>query len=183
MARRGIWGLVFLLGCAGVPGRPDGPTEVDPKNRYVSFDYGFEIERPSESWEFSEGKKAPQGIAIPVTLIHTATGSQVVVQVAPDVAPVEEFAVRLARGLGDNYGFITTEPVRIAPNRMQFTFTVEDRVEGKVGLRREPGRIFVVLGTWPKGVPRRVVSEIETIMESLRPVLVLEGAYATAGRG
>jgi len=178
MGGRGIWAVVFLLGCAGVPGRPDGSAQVDPKNRYVSFDYGFEIERPSESWEFTEGKKAPEGIAIPVTLVHEATGSQVVVQVAPDVAPVEEFAVRLAQGLGDNYGFVTTVPERIAPNRVQFSFTVEDRVEGRVGLRREPGRIFVVLGTWPKGAPRKVISEIETIMESLRPVLVLEGAYA-----
>src|SRR5690606_12280877 len=87
MGRSGsFWGILFLLGCAGVPNRPSDPAaaEVDPKNRYVSFDYGFEIERPpGDDWEFTEGKSAPEGIAIPVTVVHPATGSQVVVQVAP----------------------------------------------------------------------------------------------------
>lgn len=182
MGRSGsFWGILFLLGCAGVPNRPSDPAaaEVDPKNRYVSFDYGFEIERPpGDDWEFTEGKSAPEGIAIPVTVVHPATGSQVVVQVAPDVAPIGEFARRLARGLGENYGFLTTEPTRIAENRVKFHFTVEDRVQGRVGLRQEKGRIFVLLGTWPKDAPRQVVSEIATIMESLRPVVVLEGTYA-----
>jgi len=61
---------------------------------------------------------------------------------------------------------------------VEFHFTVEDRVQGRVGLRQEKGRIFVLLGTWPKDAPRQVVSEIATIMESLRPVVVLEGTYA-----
>lgn len=178
MARTCIWATLFLVGCAGAQPRPDDSSV--PSNRYVSFDFGFEIERPDGAgWTFSDAKQAPEGIAIPVTVVHEATGSQVVVQVAPDVAPIREFALRLAQGLGENHGFATTEPRRLADNRMEFRFSVEDRVYGRVGLRHETGKIFVLLGTWPKDAPPKVVAEVEAIMESLRPVVVLEGTYAS----
>ena len=146
----------------------------------MSFDFGFEIERPpGDGWAFMDGKDAPEGIAIPVTVVHAETGSQVVVQVAPDVAPIAEFARRLSNGLGEKYGFSTTQPIRLADNRMEFQFSVEDRVLGRVGLRQERGRIFVLLGTWPKDAPYQVIVEVRAIMESLRPVMVLEGSYAS----
>lgn len=180
MGRRGIWAVLFLLGCAGAQPRPESTARAESQNRFVSFDFGFEIERPpGKAWTFTDGKEAPEGIAIPVTVVHAATGSQVVVQVAPDVAPISEFAVRLANGLGENYGFVTTQPTRVAENRMEFLFSVEDRVLGRVGLRQERGKIFVLLGTWPKDAPERVVAEVYEIMESLRPVVVLEGSYAS----
>lgn len=180
MGRSVLLAVGFLIGCAGAQPRPvDTVAPSEASNRFVSFDFGFEIERPpGDAWSFTDGKDAPEGIAIPVTVVHAETGSQVVVQVAPDVAPVGEFALRLARGLGESHGFATTEPRRIADNRMEFRFSVEDRVLGRVGLRQETGKIFVVLGTWPKEAPKQVVGELEAIMESLRPVVVLEGIYA-----
>lgn len=183
MGRWSVWAILFLWGCAGAQPRPEAAAEAASQNRFVSFDFGFEIERPpGEGWSFTEGKEAPEGIAIPVTVVHEATGSQVVVQVAPDVAPITEFALRLAHGLGENYGFTTTQPTRVAANRMEFRFSVEDRVLGRVGLRQEKGKIFVLLGTWPKEAPRGVIAEVRAIMESLRPVMVLEGSYALSRR-
>lgn len=180
---RGAWIPIVslaLAGCAGVRTRAVDPTdELPSSHRFVSFEHGFEIERPpGDEWSFTDGREGPEGIAIPVAVVHAATGSQVVVQVAPDVAPVGEFAMRLARGLGETHGFATSPPRQLAANRAEFTFSVEDRVDGRVGLWQERGRIFVVLGTWPREAPSKVIGEVAAIMESLRPVIVLQGTYA-----
>ncbi|HWV39330.1 MAG TPA: hypothetical protein VN033_12750 [Vulgatibacter sp.] len=145
-----------------------GPT------RWVDSDLGFEIERPpGDEWEFTPGHDAPEGIVVPVIVLHLATGAQVVVQVAPDVAPAQEFAERLAVGLRSKPGFETTVP---EPTRKgsAFRFTMGDTILGSVGITGNGGRLYVLLGTWPASAPPTVERDVHLIMASLKTVVLHE---------
>lgn len=183
MGRWGVWGILLLLGCAGVEKTPRGAARSlpsDPDHRFVDLQHGFEIERPAgEAWKFTEGRKAPEGITIPVTVVHPETGAQVVVQIAPNVAPAWEFAERLATGLSQKHGFRTTRPQSLQGGAVEFAFAVEDQVLGRVGVRSEEERTFVLLGTWPTDAPQHVVEDVDAIMASLRPVIVWQRSYAS----
>lgn len=170
MGRGRVWGLVLFMGCAGIERAP-APLGGGEGHRFVDRDHGFEILRPGgEEWAFTSGRGAPEGILIPVTVVHQDTGAQVVVQIAPNVAPAWEFAERLAAGLNQRHGFRTTEPLRAGWSAAEFTFTVEDEVFGRVGVRSEEDRTFVLLGTWPASAPGHVVHDVAAIMASLRSV-------------
>ncbi|HEY0839083.1 MAG TPA: hypothetical protein VGD74_02750, partial [Vulgatibacter sp.] len=92
---------------------------------------------------------------------------QVVVQVAPDVAPAQEFAERLAVGLRSKPGFVTSVP---EPTRRgsAFHFSMNDEVLGSVGIVGDGGRLYVLLGTWPTTAPPTVERDVHLIMGSLK---------------
>lgn len=184
MGRRAMWGVLLLLGCAGVekaPGEAGRSLPAGPDHRFVDLQHGFEIERPAgDAWHFSEGRDAPEGITIPVAVVHAESGAQVVVQIAPSVATAWEFAERLSEGLSQRQGFQTTAPQSLQGGAVEFAFVVDDQVMGRVGVRSEEERTFVLLGTWPKDAPRQVVEEIDAIMGSLRPVIVWRRSYASS---
>lgn len=176
---------VLLAGCAGSrasgAGSATGIAEVDEGEevrtaagveRFVDAEAGFEIARPAgDAWIFAPGHQAPEGILVPVVVLHPATGAQVVVQVTPDVASPLEFAERLAVGLRSKPGFTTSVPVRSGDGSSSgFSFSLGQEVFGRVGiLDASDGRLFVLLATWPSSAPERVVEEVEAIMASLRP--------------
>ena len=140
--------------------------------RWVDSDLGFEIERPDgNEWEFTPGHEAPEGIVVPVIVLHVATGAQVVVQVAPDVAPAQEFAERLAVGLRSKPGFETTVP-EPSHKGSSFRFTMGDSIFGSVGITGSGGRLYVLLGTWPASAPSTVERDIHLIMSSLKTVVL-----------
>lgn len=158
---------------------PEGRHGVPGPTRWIDSELGFEIERPDgDEWEFAPGHAAPEGIVVPVIVLHVATGAQVVVQVAPDVAPAQEFAERLAVGLRSKPGFETTVP---EPTRKgsAFRFTMGDSVLGSVGITGSGGRLYVLLGTWPASAPTAVERDVHLIMASLKTVVFHE---ARAGR-
>jgi hypothetical protein len=62
---------------------------------------------------------------------------------------------------------------------VEFAFAVEDQVLGRVGVRSEEERTFVLLGTWPTDAPQHVVEDVDAIMASLRPVIVWQRSYAS----
>lgn len=153
---------------------PSAATPRQGSTRWVDSDLGFEIERPGGSdWDFSPGHEAPEGIVVPVIVVHAATGAQVVVQVAPDVAPAQEFAERLAVGLRSKPGFTTSVP---EPTRKgsAFHFAMGDSILGSVGITGGGGRLYVLLGTWPTSAPPTVERDIHLIMASLKTVALHE---------
>lgn len=160
-----VWGALLVTACATAP----------KTQRWASVEHAFEIHRPSgDGWHFASGHVGPAGIEIPVVVRHLATGAQVVVQIAPEVAPALEFAERLAFGLTERHGFATTAPQRRGERSAEFLFTA-DGVFGRVGIVREEGRLFVLLGTWPSDAPEEVAKDVEVIMRSLRALPGGEG--------
>lgn len=188
MGARG-WAVVvglLLAGCAGAKEAQSPPWGTSSSSlsegapvralaRFVDPQSGFEISRPEGgSWQFTAGHEAPEGILVPVVVLHPATGSQVVVQVTPDVASPAEFADRLAVGLRSKPGFSTTIPASSRDGLASgFEFALGQEVHGRVGiLDARDGRLFVLLATWPASAPREVVTDVEAIMNSLRPLQV-----------
>lgn len=140
---------------------------------------GFEISRPDGGgWQFTSGHEAPEGILVPVVVLHPATGSQVVVQVTPDVASPAEFADRLAVGLRSKPGFSTTVPASSRDGHAsEFEFALGRDVFGRVGiLDARDGRLFVLLATWPASAPEEVVLDVDAIMRSLKPLQMGQAA-------
>lgn len=171
----GRWGpaLGIALAVAGCASMKEAAREAAPEapgaNRFVDGELGFTIDRPSgEAWRFTPGGAAPEGIVVPVVVLHEDSGAQVVVQVAPAIASSEEFAGRLAMGLQSKPGFAIGDLRELDGGGTGFEFTLSDLVQGRVRVREAPGgRIFVLLGTWPAGVPAGVIRDIDGIMASL----------------
>ncbi|AKU91339.1 putative lipoprotein [Vulgatibacter incomptus] len=153
---------------------PGGAKRVEEGIRFVDRELGFEIQRPAGSeWSFAHGHEAPGGIQVPVIVSHAATGAQVVVQVAPQVAPAQEFAERLAVGLRTKQGFTTTVPEATA-NGSNFLFSLGDQIHGRVAVIASDDRLYVLLGTWPASAPSNVARDVDAIMRSLRTAVITE---------
>ncbi|QSQ24667.1 hypothetical protein JY651_06880 [Pyxidicoccus parkwayensis] len=142
--------------------------------RYVDEDLGFEIIRPTADWQLDEtNERTPEGLSIPVILRHNTSGAQVVLQVAPAVATPTQFAERLTEGLRQQPGFTTTDPVPIplSENAVGFDFSVGDSVLGRVAVREgRPGRVLMMLATWPREASAEVTHNVDAIIEGIRPL-------------
>ncbi|NVJ22906.1 MULTISPECIES: hypothetical protein [Myxococcus] len=141
---------------------------------YVDEELGFEIIRPSDEWQLDvSNERTPEGLAIPVVLRHASSGAQVVLQVAPAVATPTQFAERLAEGLRQQPGFITTDPVplSLSDTAVGFSFKVGDNVHGRVAVRDgQEGRVLMMLATWPaQAVPGDLLN-VDALIEGIRPL-------------
>lgn len=143
--------------------------------RYVDEDLGFEIVRPTAEWQLDETEEqnTPEGMAIPVVLKHRKSGAQVVLQVAPAVATPTQFAERLSQGLREQPGFVASdpEPLPLSDSAVGFDFRVGDGVRGRVAVTEgSPGRVFMMLATWPAEAPDDVSRSVEAIFGAVRPL-------------
>jgi len=147
--------------------------------RYVDEDQGFEIVRPTAEWQLdeTEDQNSPEGMAIPLILKHRTSGAQVVLQVAPAVATPTQFAERLSEGLKEQPGFVASdpEPLPLSDSAVGFTFTVEGGVRGRVAVTEgSPGRVFMMLATWPETAPEDVSRSVEALFGAVHPLPVPE---------
>jgi hypothetical protein len=177
----GLAALALLLGgCAGPrPVARAAPAKevalvvetAGPERRYVDEELGFEISRPSAEWQLEQtDERTPEGLVIPVILRNSASGAQVVLQLAPAVATPTQFAQRLTVGLRTQPGFTTTdpEPLPLADSAVGFHFTMGEAVHGKVAVL--PGgedRVFMMMATWPAHAPARVLESVDAIIGSV----------------
>ena len=196
MGRMGLlgWGLVLLCtGCGasrsqGV--RPQASQEVRASQaasasapqaqqpvarRYVDEDLGFEIVRPTAEWQLdeTENQDSPEGMAIPVVLRHRTSGAQVVLQVAPAVATPVQFAERLNEGLKEQPGFVASDPqpLPLSDSAVGFDFVVDGGVRGRVAVTEgSPGRVFMMLATWPEDSSEDVSRSVEALFSGVRPL-------------
>lgn len=187
-------GVAVALFCGCAAGRAtrgaDPARPVEPLARgalpstYVDEQLGFEIARPGGTWQLDASDEVtPEGLAIPVVLRDSASGAQVVLQVAPAVASPSQLAERLTYGLREHPGIVTSdpEPLEIADGAVGFRFAMGDRVLGRVCVREgAPGTVLMVLATWPVHAPLDVSAEVDEIIESVRPFG--EAATVSAGR-
>ncbi|WP_224368291.1 hypothetical protein [Hyalangium versicolor] len=151
----------------------DGPHSS--ARRYVDEDLGFEIVRPTAEWQLdeTEDQNSPEGLAIPVVLKHRTSGAQVVLQVAPAVATPTQFAERLNAGLREQPGFVASdpEPLPLSDSAVGFNFQVGDGVRGRVAVTEgSPGRVFMMLATWPAESPEDVSQSVEALFGAVRPL-------------
>jgi hypothetical protein len=185
--RKLAWGLLALCTACGAS-RPavraeaergegvggSGQAGASTTRRYVDEDLGFEIIRPTADWELDEtNERTPEGLFIPVILRHGTSGAQVVLQVAPAVASPTQFAERLTEGLRQQPGFTTTDPAPIAlsEDAVGFDFQVGDAVLGRVAVREgRPGRVLMMLATWPAQAPADVTRSVDALLEGVRPL-------------
>lgn len=199
MGRMGLlgWGLVLLCtGCGASRSQvlraqePQDPQEARASQvasaspsqgqhvaarRYVDEDLGFEIVRPTAEWQLdeTENQDAPDGMAIPVVLKHRTSGAQVVLQVAPAVATPVQFAERLNEGLKEQPGFVASDPqpLPLSDSAVGFDFQVEGGVRGRVAVTEgSPGRVFMMLATWPEGAPEDVSRSVDSLFSGVRPL-------------
>jgi len=144
--------------------------------RYVDEDLGFEIVRPTAEWQLDETEEqnSPEGMAIPVILKHRTSGAQVVLQVAPAVATPTQFAERLSEGLREQPGFVASdpEPLPLSDSAVGFNFVVEGGgVRGRVAVTEgSPGRVFMMLATWPETAPEDVSRSVEALFGAVHPL-------------
>ena len=178
-----FWGVVLLCTACGasrssVVKRPQDSQEAQlaqgvqaehsSARRYVDEDLGFEIVRPTAEWQLdeTEERNSPEGLTIPVVLKHRTSGAQVVLQVAPAVATPIQFAERLNKGLREQPGFIASDPqpIPLSDSAVGFDFSVGEGVKGRVAVTEgSPGRVFMMLATWPAGSPEDVSQSVETL--------------------
>ena len=148
--------------------------EESSPQRYVDQALGFELTQPGGDWMLDEsGEQTPEGLAIPVVLRHRTSGAQVVLQVAPAVASPLQFAERLTMGLRSQPGFVTSdpEPLPMSDSAVGFHFAVGDNVRGRVMVREgSPGRVFMMLATWPTNASADVPETVNALFESVRPL-------------
>src|SRR4051794_30190696 len=141
---------------------------------YLDSDLGFEIGRPSESWQLdATGELTPEGLSIPVVLRHRDSGAQVVLQVAPAIASPTEMAERLTSGLRSQPGFVAgdPEPLALREGAVGFAFQMGEQVSGRVAvLEGGKGQIFVMLATWPRAAGTGVVAAVDQIFSSVKPI-------------
>ncbi len=158
---------------------PVAEATVASAARYVDEDLGFEIVRPSAEWTLDPtDEQTPEGLEIPVVMRHRGTGAQVVLQVAPAVATPTEFAERLTEGLRAQPGFVTSdpEPIPLSDSAVGFDFQVGNGVRGRVAVREgSPGRIFMMLATWPTSSAGDVPHSVDALFEGVRPLVVPAG--------
>jgi hypothetical protein len=196
--RKLAWGLLVLsTACAGA--RPaakatasqgegegiggSGMASSSTTRRYVDEDLGFEIIRPTADWQLDEtNERTEEGLSIPVILRHNTSGAQVVLQVAPAVASPTQFAERLTEGLRQQPGFTTTDPapIPLSENAVGFDFQVGDAVLGRVAVREgRPGRVLMMLATWPAQSAADVTRSVDALIEGVRPLPGPEAAPAS----
>ncbi|MCP3143773.1 hypothetical protein [Pyxidicoccus xibeiensis] len=186
--RKLAWGLLVLSTACGASrpavtaARSEGEGvggagtagQHSTARRYVDEDLGFEIVRPTADWQLDEtNERTPEGLSIPVILRHNVSGAQVVLQVAPAVASPTQFAERLTEGLRQQPGFTTTDPapIPLSENAVGFDFTVGDAVLGRVAVREgRPGRVLMLLATWPAQSPDGVTQSVDALIEGVRPL-------------
>lgn len=188
----GMWrGAVVVLavaaaGCASQRGTGGSGLTVQPAMAvaakpavksgalYLDSDLGFEIGRPSESWQLdATGELTPEGLSIPVVLRHRDSGAQVVLQVAPAIASPTEMAERLTAGLRTQPGFTAgdPEPLALREGAVGFAFQMGEAVSGRVAvLEGGNGQIFVMLATWPRAAGVGVVAAVDQIFHSVKPI-------------
>ncbi|HZI09976.1 MAG TPA: hypothetical protein VE153_06240 [Myxococcus sp.] len=190
--RKLAWGLLVLSTACGAS-RPAvksaaGSTEgvggsgpvapvaarEDVSGRYVDEDLGFEIVRPTADWLLDEmNERTPEGLAIPVILRHQTSGAQVVLQVVPTDWSPTQIAERLTEGLRAQPGFITTdpEPIPLSETAVGFDLSVGEEVRGRVAVREgQPGRVLMMLATWPARAPEGVAQSVDALIEGVRPL-------------
>ena len=174
-----------LVGCAsskaqlkGTGGSGDAGISADTltaeEARYVDAQLGFEISRPSNAWQLDQvDEMTPEGLAIPVVLREKLSGAQVVVQVAPAIASPSQFADRISSGLREHQEIQASdpEPLEIADGAVGFDFAVSDKILGRVAvLEGAPGKVLMVLATWPATAGVQTTSAVDAIVASLKPV-------------
>lgn len=181
-----------LVGGACTAGRAGGPgtggagtqeSSVAPgaqapevrreSQRYVDAALGFQVDRPEDGWTLNvTGDEGEQGVTVPVVLRH-ASGATVVLQVAPAVATPLQYAERLVLGLGQQAGVVPgdLEPLPLSESAVGFRFRIPGTMRGRVAVRDGgPGRVFMMLATWPEVVPEVVPAAVDAIFRSVQPV-------------
>jgi hypothetical protein len=150
------------------------PAREDLTGRYVDEDLGFEIIRPTAEWLLDEmNERTPEGLAIPVILRHQTSGAQVVLQVVPTDWSPTQIAERLTEGLRAQPGFVTTDPapIPLSETAVGFDLAVGEEVLGKVAVREgQPGRVLMMLATWPTRSPEGVAQSVDALIEGVRPL-------------
>jgi hypothetical protein len=153
-----------------------GPEEVALealRRRHVDGRLGFQVDRPRGGWTLSVTEDVPQqGVEVPVVLRHES-GATVVLQVAPAVATPFQYAESLARGLGEQVGVVAgdVEPLALSEGAVGFRFQLGGTMQGRVAVREgSPGRVFMLLATWPDGSPAGVAQDVDAIIGSVLPV-------------
>ncbi len=172
--------VLALAGCAQDRGATKtAPAEVaaqpGPSHaRYVDNELGFEVLRPTERWQIDvSGELSQEGIAAPVVLRNPDTGAQVVIQVAPAVGSPIQLAERLTDGMRAHPGFVISdpEPVALSDDAVGFRFAMGDKVHGRVAVREgAPGRILMMLATWPADAPEAAASGVEEVFRGVQPL-------------
>jgi hypothetical protein len=141
--------------------------------RYVDDDLGFQVVRPADGWALNAVDDVSRdGLQVPVVLKHQS-GATVVLQLAPAVATPFQYAEKLTRGLREQLGVEAgeVEPLPLSESAVGFRFRMGAGVRGRVAVREgSPGRVFMMLATWPESAPASVPANIDTIIDSVRPV-------------
>ncbi|MDC0709097.1 hypothetical protein POL68_11545 [Stigmatella sp. ncwal1] len=146
-----------------------------PARHYVDAELGLEIVRPAAEWQLDEPEKSASsdGAAIPVILRNRMTGAQVVLQVAPAVASPTQIAEQLNRGLSEQPDFVASElePLPLSDSAVGFDFQVGQGVHGRVAVKEgSPGRLFMMLATWPADASADCVRGVEDLFGAVRPL-------------
>jgi len=178
--------LAAAAGCASQRGTGGSGLTVQPAMAvaathvaktgalYLDSDLGFEIGRPSESWQLdATGELTPEGLSIPVVLRHRDSWAQVVLQVAPAIASPTEMAERLTSGLRSQPGFSAgdPEPLPLREGAVGFAFEMGEAVRGRVAVvEGGKGQIFVMLATWPRAAGDGVIAAVDQIFSSVKPI-------------
>ncbi|MBI3185029.1 MAG: hypothetical protein HYZ28_23055 [Myxococcales bacterium] len=166
--------LAVLAGCSAWRiARPEATEAPAPGGRYVDRQLGFELVRPAGPWRLDANDEVTaEGVSVPVVLRNETSGAQVVLQIAPAAATPSQYAERLNDGLRRQPGFLAGDPapVPLAEDAVGFSFRLGEKVEGKVAVfRGGPGRVFLVLGTWPRS-SLGAGDEVDRIFASVRAV-------------
>jgi hypothetical protein len=164
---------VLGFGCAHQSVRAGkGEFEGD---RYVNPQLGFELARPERNWQLDPTEEAAsqEGKSIPVVLRHAESGAQVFIHVAPAIATPTQYAERLNFGLRSYPGFTTSdpEPLPLSDDAVGFSFAMGDKVQGRVAVREGgSGQVFTLMATWPSDASQGLMSEVDQIFGSVRPI-------------
>lgn len=176
------WALCVLCTACGAskpavkaPPRVSKAESTAPARHYVDVELGLEIVRPGEDWQLDEPAQpeSSEGAAIPVILRNRMTGAQVVLQVAPAVGSPTQIAEQLNQGLSEQPDFVASElePLPLSDSAVGFDFQVGQGVHGRVAVTEgRPGRLFMMLATWPADASADCERSVEALFGAVRPL-------------
>lgn len=153
---------------------------------WISDELELAIEKPpGDAWAVATDVVSPDGNAIPLLVAHTTTGTQIVVQVSEPVDTPERLTRMLRSRLREEEALELDETKRLkndaGGDAYGFSFHAEDDADGRVAVIRAGDHIVLVVASWPKGVDRRVIEEVDGLVRSVRSTTPQSGQAGPAG--
>lgn len=134
---------------------------------------GFELDQPpGEGWALATGVSSPEGRDIPVVVAHPESGAQIVIQVSSPESSPKNLAYMLKTRLEVELPMNISDPEPLAMesggDAYGFAFVMTGEAAGRVAVIQVGDQMVLVVASWPEDASNDIVSDIDSVVRSVR---------------